>query len=328
MAITTSDFNTLTLKLNEWYNEATADAISEWVGKDLFDCGETNWQVYNYLQLYGAAKFDRIAEGAQFPLASVVEGDSANATQHRFGGRCSITKDMRMFDRYDQIEEVVKDNANFAIDRIDQSQADLLLNGFTSTSYTDLYGFSQSNVAPDGVVLFSASHSNNLNSDVFSNLITDSASTTNPSLSRDAIVKTRANARKYKDPNDANRPTLLDTLIVPATLEDLAERTVYSSGVQGTPNVDLNPLKGKISNIKVWSRLDTNSAGTDTSAYWFMASSKNVKKSLKSPFAQRPMMGVPKEVHDSYNWEYPIDSYYTLLCGHPKNIFGSTGANA
>ena len=327
MAITTSDYATLTQKLNEWYNEAAVDAVEEWVGKDLFDVGETDWQIYNYLILYGAAKFDRVAEGAQLPVATSVEGDSATATQKRYGGRVSITKDMRLFDRYDQIKEIVQDNVNFAFDRIDQSQADLLLNGFSGTSYTDLYGYSQANTSPDAVVLFSASHTNNLNSDTFRNLIRNSAGTANPGLGRDAIVTARKDARIYLDPNSANRPTILDTLIVSATNEDLAERTVMSPGVQGTANVDINPLKGKVTKIMVWSRLDTRGDGTDTSKYWFMANLKNVKKSLKSPFAQKPVMWPATQVHDSLNWEYPIDSYYTMFAGHPKNIFGSTGVN-
>lgn len=327
MPIMTSDYSTLTTKLNEWYNEAASDAVESWVGQKLFDVGETDWQVYNYLTLYGAAKFDRVPEGSQLPVASSVEGDSTNASQRRFGGRVSITKDMRMFDRYDQMEEIVKDNVNFAFDRIDQSQADLILNGFTGSSYTDLYGFSQTNLAVDGVVLFSASHTNNLNADVFRNLIRNSAGTSNPGLSRDAIVKARADGRTYRDPNKANRPIVLNTLVVSATNEDLAERTVYSSGVVGTPNVDLNPLKGKVSNIVVWSRLDTRSDGTDTSAYWFLADGKAVTKTLKSPFAQKPQMAEATQVHDSLNWEYPIDSYYTMFAGHAKNIFGSTGVN-
>lgn len=327
MALTTSDYSTLTGKLNEWYNEAAVERVQSWIGQSLFDVSETNWQTYNYLILNGLAKFDRVSEGAQLPIASSVEGDSVTATQRRFGGRIGVTKDMRMFERYDQMQELVRSAVDYAFDRIDQSQADLLTNGFTSTSYTDIYGFSQSNVTPDGVVLFSASHSNNQNATTATNLIANSAGTANPALSRDAIVTARATGMKHKDPNGANRPITLDTLIVPATLEDLAERTVYSSGVQGTPNVDLNPLKGKVSNIKVWSRLDTRGDGTDTSAYWFLCDSRNVKKSLKSPFAQKPMMGEATQVHDSLNWEYPIDSYYTIFAGQPYNVFGSTGAN-
>ena len=247
-------------------------------------------------------------------------------TQQRFGGLVSVTKDMRMFDRYDQIEELVRSNVDFAFDRIDQSQADLILNGFSGSSFTNLYGFTQSNVAPDGVVLFSASHSNNLNANTYRNLIKNAAATANPALSRDAIVTARKDAKIHLDPNEVNRPVSLNTLIVSAANEDLAERVVFSSGVQGTPNVDLNPLKSKVSNIVVWSRLDTRSDGTDTSAYWFMASPM-VKRSLKSLFAQRPIMTAPEQVGNSKNWEYTIDAYYTIGIGHPVHIWGSTGAN-
>ena len=327
MSLTTADYPTLTQKLNEWYNEAAVERVQEWIGQQLFDVGLTNWQVYNYLILNGLAKFDRVAEGAQLPVASSVEGDSVTATQKRFGGRVSITKDMRLFERYDQMKELVQSSVDFAFDRVDQSQADLLLNGFTGTSYTDLYGFSQSNLSPDGVVFFSASHTNNQNSTTSRNLIRNSVGTTNPGLSRDAIITARKDAKIHRDPASMNRPVNLDTLIVGATNEDLAERIVYSTGVQGTPNTDLNPLKGKVNKVLVWSRLDTSGQGTDTSLYWFMADSRNVKKTLKSPFAQQPQMGEGTNIHDSLNWEYPIDAYYTLFVGQPYNVFGSTGAN-
>lgn len=326
--ITTADFTTLTQKLNEWFNEAASLAVESWIGQELYDVGETNWQVYNGLILNGAAKFDRVAEGGQLPAGTIAEGDSASFTQKRYGGRISVSKDMRMFDRYDQIQEVVQDNAQFAFDRIDQSQADLLLNGFTSTSYTDIYGSTQSNVCADGVVFFSASHTNNQTTATARNLIRNAAGTANPALDRSAIVTARKDARINRDPNNANRPVMLDRLVVSATNEDLAERVVYSSGVAGTPNVDLNPLKGKINNILVWSRCDTRgNDATDTSAYWFMADSRFSKKTLKSPFAQKPMMASPTQVHDSLNWEYPIDSYYTLGLLWQFGVWGSTGVN-
>lgn len=326
--ITTSDFPTLTQKLNEWFNEAASLNVESWIGQQLFDVGETNWQTYNGLILNGAAKFDRVAEGAQLPAGTISEGDNMSITQKRHGGRIIVTKDMRMFDRYDQIQEIVTDNTEFAFDRIDQSQADLLLNGFTGTSYTDIYGFTQSNVTPDGVVFFSASHTNNQGSGTARNLIRNSAGTANPALDRAAIVTARKDGRINRDPNSANRPVVLDRLIVSATNEDLAERIVYSSGVAGTPNVDLNPLKGKINNILVWSRLDTRgSDSTDTSAYWFMASSTRSKKTLKSPFAQKPMLYAPEKISDSRSWEYDLDAYYTLGLLYPFFVWGSTGAN-
>lgn len=329
--LTTADYTTLTEKLNEWYNEASVERVADWMGKDLFDVGETDWQVYNYLDIYGAGKFDEVAEGAQLPVASSVEGDSTTATQRRFGGRIGITKDMRMFERYDQMQEIVRSSTDLAWDKIDQSQADLLTNGFSGTSYTDIYGTSQSNTAPDGVVFFSASHTNNQDSNTERNLIRNSAGTANPGLDRDPIVKARSDARTHKAPSDGsytvNRPINLDLLIVSEANDDVARRIVFSQGVQGTPNVDNNPLTAKVKNIVTWSRLDTRGDATDTSAYWFMADSRNVKRTLKSPFAQRPMMSEATQVHDSLNWEYPIDAYYTIFVGHPYNLFGSTGVN-
>lgn len=325
--ILTTDFPTLTQKLNEWFNEAASLAVEAWVGSQLFDVSETNWQVYNGLILNGAAKFDRVGEGQQLPVGSIGEGDNMSITQKRYGGRISISKDMRMFDRYDQIEEVAKDNTQFAFDRIDQSQADLLLNGFTGSSYTDVYGYTQSNLTADAVVFFSASHTNNQNAGTARNLIRNAAGTANPALDRAAIVSARKDAKTNRDPNSANRPVNLDRLIVSATNEDLAERVVYSSGVQGTPNVDLNPLKGKVNNILVWSRCDLSGQSTDTSAYYFLADSRFTKKTLKSPFAQKPVMTPPTQVHDSLNWEYILDSYYTIGLLWPFGVWGSTGAN-
>jgi len=325
--LTTADYSTLTEKLNEWYNESAKESVLMWEGKDIFDVSETDWQTYNYLILNGMAKFDRVAEGAQLPVASSVEGDSVTATQKRYGGRISITKDLRMFERYDQMQELIRSGVDYAFNQVDQSQADLLTNGFVSTSYTDVFGDTQANTSPDAVVFFHASHTNNQNSDVATNLIVDSEGTANPELSRDAIVTTRTAGKKHLDPNGINRPVNLNLLIVSATNEDLAERVVFSTGVQGTPNVDLNPLKSKVSNIKVWTRLDTDGAGNDRSAFWFMADPRNVKSTLKSPFAQRPQMGEATQVHDSLNWEYPIDSYYVLFIGQPYNVFGSQGTD-
>lgn len=241
-----------------------------------------------------------------------------------------ITKDMRLFSRFDRMEEAVRDEVNIAFDKIDQSQADLLTNGFSGTSYTDIYGTTQSNTTPDGVVFFSASHTNNQDSSSNTrNLIRNAAGTENPGLDRDPIIRTRAEGRTHTAPSDGtysvNRPTNLDLLIVSEGNDDLARRIVFSQGVQGTPNVDLNPLTAKVKNIMTWSRLDTRGDGTDTSAYWFMADSRNVKKTLKSPFAQRPLMHGATQIHDSLNWEYPIDAYYVLFLGQPFNVRGSTG---
>ena len=42
--IATTDFTTLTQKLNEWFNEAAGLGVEGWMGKDIFDVGGTNLQ--------------------------------------------------------------------------------------------------------------------------------------------------------------------------------------------------------------------------------------------------------------------------------------------
>jgi hypothetical protein len=324
---TTADYPKLTQKLNEVFTESAALAMEEWKGKDIFDVMDTDWKTYDYLVMHGTGSFQRVAEGSELPTVSSNEGDSAAFTQKRYGEKVMITKDMRMFDRYDQMKDAVESAVDEAFNRIDQSMADALLNGFSGTTYTDVYGDTVSNLAVDGVVLFSATHTNNINSRTFRNLIRNSAGTANPGLSRDAIVKARADGRTYRDPNGVNRPVTLDTLIVSANKEDLAERLIFSTGVATTPNVDINPLKGKINKIMVWSKLDQRSDGTDTSGYWFLADGRRVKKCLKAPFAQKPTMQAAEQVTDSQNWLYPLDGYYALGLGYPAYIFGSTGVN-
>lgn len=325
MAILRADFPSLTLKLNTWFNESSRDAIQDWIGKDYYDVGETDWEVFNTLSLYGLGRPSRVAEGAQFPALSTEEGDTMSLTQVQFADRIGVTKRMRKFDRYDQIAVITKSLSEGFFDSLDQSHADLLTNGFAGSSYTDVFGGSQSNLASDGVVLFSASHSNNLNATVFTNLIVNAAATANPAISRDAIVTTVSAGRRYRDPNRLNRPIKLDRVIVSATNHDLASRIIYSQGVQGTANVDSNPLRSDVNALVMWSRLDLDAAGNNRAPRWFMCDAKNVKQTLRSPFAQRPMMFPPEEVNDSKTWEYTADMFYAMGVDHPKNIFGSAG---
>lgn len=325
--LTTADYPALTEKLNEVFNESAQSQVEEWVGKQIFDIPDTDWKTFDYTVIHGTGRFSRVAEGADLPTVTSQEGDSAAWTQKRYGENIIVTKDMRKFDRYDQMEEAVHSAVDEAFNKIDQSQAEVLLNGFAGTSYTDVYGDTVSNLSVDGVVLFSAAHTNNINARTFRNLIRNSANTANPGLARDAIVKARADGRTYRDPNNVNRPTMLDTLIVSATNEDLAERLLHSTNLPGGPDNDINALKGKVKKLIVWAKLDTRADGTDTSAYWFMADSRKVKKCLKSPFSQRPEMSAGEDITESKNWQYPLDAYYTLGLGYPVGIFGSTGAN-
>lgn len=322
--ITREDFASLTDDLQGIFNETAANTVAEMKGPEIFEVKDTNRRTFDHLILHGLGGIQEVGEGQDFPAITAVEGDSITYTQRHFAGLVPVTKDMRKFDLHDQIESVTRSITQDAFHKIDQSYADALTNGW-STSYTDIYGRSVTSTGPDGLALFSASHSNNLNSTTFSNLIVNESGVADPALDRASIVRSRALALRYADPNGIIRPVNLNTLIVSAAKEDLAERLIFSSGVQGTPNVDINPLKGKISKIITWSRLDTRTGGTDTSAYWFMCDSGKVGETLKSKFAERPSLDAPEEIYENKTWEYTLDFYYTLGLGYAPYLRGSRG---
>lgn len=211
--------------------------------------------------------------------------------------------------------------------KVDQSLADVLLNGFSASNYTDVYGESVAATCPDGVALFSASHSNNLNSSLFRNLIRDADGNANPVLTRESVVKARVDAMNHKDANSVNRPVKLDLLIVSPALEDEAMRIVSSDKVSGSAENDVNPLKNMV-RVLSWPRLATRTGGTDTSAYWFMADSRKVARSLKSLFAERPSLDAPEQVFANKDWEYSVDYYYAIGRAFPAYIWGSNASGS
>ena len=326
--IKVNDFPSLTDELQGIFNETAATEVADMVGKDIFEVRDTNRRTFDHLVLHGVSGVEEVTPGQDLPKVNTDEGDSITYTQRYFGAEASVTKEMRKFDLHDQIEGLVRTIAEDAFNKVDQSYADVLLYGW-STSYTDVYGKSVSSVGPNGKALFNASHSNGVStsSNTFSNIANDGTNS-NPALSRAALVETRTRARRLKDPVDVNRPTKLDTLIIGPGNEDLAERIVYSTQQSGTANNDTNPLKGKIKSIMVWDRLDERSDGTDTSAYWFMADSRKMGETLKSTFAERPTLDAPEQVYSNKNWDYSVDFFYTVGLGYQKYVFGSKGDNS
>lgn len=326
MAITTADFSSLTDDLQSIFNESAESAIADMVGNQIFEVKDTDRRTFDHLILDGLDVIQAVAQGSDLPVASSVQGDSATYTQSRYGGLVSVTKDMRLFDLYDAIEGIVRSAADDAFHKVDQSMADLLTNGFSASNYTDVYGQSVAATGPDGLALFSASHSNNINANVFRNLIRYNGSNS-PILSREAVVSAIVDAMNHLDAVNKNRPVKLDTLIVAPANWDLAMRIVESDKVSGSAENDTNmTLRGRIK-VLSWEKLTTRSGGTDTSAYWFMADSKKVGESLKALFRERPSLDPPEQVYKNKNWDYSVDYYYALGRGLPAYTWGSLGTS-
>ena len=231
----------------------------------------------------------------------------------------------KIFDEYDEVEANVRTIVDDGMNKIDQSLADILSNGFSTTAYNDVYGDSITPVGGNGKSLFSEAHSNGATSRTFSNLIAKGA-TKNPELSIDAIESARKMGYLYKDPNGINRPIEFDTILVSPEFEKEALIMVHSALLPGTGNNDVNPYKGRFK-VKVWSKLAMTAAGVDTSKQWFMYNSKLVGNTFKLFWAQHPKLAKPQEFNPDANWHYLFDYIYSRGFGWAPYIVGSKGTN-
>lgn len=327
MAIRVTDFQALTTYLDEVTNEVRDNKVAGMgAASMLFNFSDEQRRTHIEQILHGVKGMEHVADGSNYPRVSGEEGDQFTLTQSQYGAIVPVTQLMREWDLTSEITEVATSVMDEAMDKLDQSLADILLRGFSASAYTDVWGQLVTPSGPDADGLFSATHSNGATATTYSNLINDGTNN-NPALTRLAIVKERARALKYTDPNGLTRPIHLDTLIVGPSNEDLAERLLYSTQIPGEANNDLNALKGKIKKLAVWERLDLRSDGTDTSAYWFMADSEKVKKSLKAYFTQRPSLSAPDQVFENGDWEYKVRLVYSRGFGWASYLRGSTGVN-
>ena len=323
-----SDFQSLTDSLESLMVETRDLKVAEMAAANtLFDIKDEVRRTHEERLLHGVAWIEVVPDGADFPHLTSDEGDTFTLTQTQFGAIVPVTQLMREWDLYEQITEIATSVMDEAMDKLDQSFVDILLRGFATTAYTDVWGASVTPTGPNGLALFSTVHTNGTTATTFSNLIND-GTTNNPLLSRAAIVNERARALKYTDPQGLTRPIHLDTVVVGPDNEDLAERLLYSTQIPGEANNDLNALKGKIKKLIVWERQDLRTGGTDTSNYWFMADSSKVKKTLKAYFTMRPTLLPPENIHSNGNWDYKLRLVYSRGFGWASYLRGSDGSAA
>jgi len=325
--IRTTDFAALTDDLQELTSEHMANKVADMaVSGSLFEIKDLVRKTYDLTVLHGTVGVEHVSEGANFPRATNQQGDSITYTQSQYGVIVPVTKQARLFDLYDEITDIATSVVDDGMDKIDQSLADVLLHGFATTAYTDVYGQLVTPTGPNGLSLFSSVQSNGATATTYSNLINDGTND-NPALSRAAVVHERVRGLTYADVNGLIRPIHLDSVVVAPSNEDLAERLLYSTQIPGEANNDINSLKGKIKKLQVWERLETRSDATDTSAYWFMADSSLVNKTLKAIFAQRPQLSAPEVIFENKDWEYSFDYLYLRGFGWAAYLRGSTGVN-
>lgn len=313
-------------KLTRIYDEYAKRRVTADVGMKVFKIeDDSNYaSAYQMVGTFGGTQ--KVAEGQDFPETTTAQGYKKIVTQNHYANSFRITKDHRIFikTKWKEIANLPKNMSRDAFNKIDQSFADVLNNGW-STSYTDIFGSTVDSTTPDGVSLFSDSHKTTATGITMGNIIWDggatSVGTVNPALTRASLVSSRTMARKAKDSSGILSEINIDTLLVSADDEDLANRIVKSQYIQGSNNNDINP-DSTVGGLKVLVRPRL------TKGYWFVFESEMVGESLFAGFAQKPTMEAPFQYPKNQDWLYTMDFYYYIQLGAANYIFGSKGTNA
>src|SRR3990167_9091645 len=124
MAITRSDFPTLTDDLQGIFNNVAKTKMAEMVGNKVFEVAMTDRRTFDHLVLLGVNGIRNVTSGQNLPTVTWNEGDNITYTQRQYGGMFEVTDEMRRFDLYDQIRGLAKSLVTYAFDGIDQSYAD------------------------------------------------------------------------------------------------------------------------------------------------------------------------------------------------------------
>ena len=127
--ILSTDFPHLKIYVDEIFNEASSSSVADVVGFKLFNILNDQRETHIEQLLHGMNNIQRVAQGQDFPGVSSVEGDTFTSTQSEYAASVTITKNMRIFEKYNQIDALVRSNVDAAFQMIDQSYGDVFGNG-------------------------------------------------------------------------------------------------------------------------------------------------------------------------------------------------------
>ena len=248
-------------------------------------------------------------------------------TQQEIALEVDVTKQMRKFDKYDEIMSKVRNSRRSATRRIELDVASLLSYAW-STSYTNLDGETVTTSTPDGLTLIDAAHTPNGTSDTWSNELSGNHS----AISQTTLENLLDLFNNFLDDGDGRSiVTMADSIItgdhIPTKHE--VKRILGSIQEPGSANNDTNVNKNSLSHVVV-PFLDFN-AQTETrdsnkKKYTFVA---NLQNSDRNGFRVEESQGIrleaPEQVFESGTWQFMTTGLYDFGSMRANFISGTKG---
>ena len=319
MVIKTPDYwdQTSHLKMiDDIFQESMKDKLDDLVLLKIFD-EETNSHRNDTILveewLTGVAF---IPENSEYPDANPWESDTYTMTKYKYGAKVVITEEMKKYNEIWSMKERIRSIVDEGMEMIEQSLADILLHGFSTSAYTDVFGKSTWAVGQKGRALFNSTDGN----------IIKVGSTSNPNLCTASLNAAYVMGRTHKNSLGQYKSVKYDTLLVSPALRAIADQLVNSDKLPWSSDNAVNFNKGRFKVVES-NRLSTRGDGTDTSAYWFVFDSKKVKNQLKVKWAKQPELKAVGEVIFDANEVHRFSFWYSRGFLNFNYIAGSTGEN-
>ena len=319
------------------YNDLVKNALVTWregyqsvpeVARTLYDIiGNPNkTSEYSQIDSYGFAR--RKNEGGGFVKGDPKQGYTLNLSKTRIGLTDYVTWDMRKYDKYREIEKVVKGVGEATAKRIELDLTHLFTFGLQGSSYTNMDGETVDTVTGDGVQIFSDSHT-----------ITGAATNVDNYNGTNAFNRTNLEAaeRLFRNMINNNSQKVTpepDTIITsddPAII-NVVNEFLKSQQAPDTAENAINVYSRKYKHV-ILPYLATTNLGAPTSTgryYWMLADMKH--KDAIAEFSEMPTftMGTPGnggEDFDTEDWGVKSSASYAYGILDFKWIVGSAATS-
>ena len=320
MVVKTHDYwdQTSHLKMiDEIYQESMKEKLDDLVLLRIFDEETNNHRNDTIVIEEWLTGVAYIPENSEYPDAKPWDSDSYTMEKAKYGAKVLITEEMKRYNEIGSMKERIRSIVDDWMEKIEQSLADILLYGFSTSPYTDVYGKTMGAVGQKGLALFNATDGN----------IITAGSVQNPALSVQALDAAYVMGATRKNTKGQYKSIKYDTLLVSPALRSLADTLVNSDKLPWSSDNAVNFNKGRFKVVES-PRLAQRSDGTDTSAYWFVFDSRKIKNQLKVKWAKKPELKAVGEVLFDANEVHRFSYWYSRGFLNYNFIAGSTGANA
>lgn len=278
-------------------------------GLKFFSVENTNKDHVKHGYVTGIGLMQKNRDANNIPFASPIQGFDKTYTPEDFRLGIRIEKRLRETDQFGVIAKQMESLTMSARDTVEYYAADAFNTGF---------GVGASWLCADGMYLFDDSRPMEAKDQgTWSNLESASA------LTQASLATMRLNMKKHVNERGLKRPLIMQTLVVPAALEDTAAVILGSTQKPGVFLNDDNPYKqqgGRYGiGLEVWNYLSSDTA-------WFGMAKKDSGHELFWVWRVKPETTSNVLSDNPDVWQARIRMSFVTGADRPATIRGNAGA--